>query len=187
MLVKARDSYLQVSQGTVLIHCLFPCKIGVPILQDHDVSRGCLGHLLAAWTDSGLLWGDLQFTGREGKRVFEWIENGVINGVSGRFDIRNFVIVDADGREISEAEALERGADDEQLTIVVRRSTLLEISICAVPADRNARVRACSERAVIREMITSGEARLQRILTRDQNPLLRLPDRGFVQYRPLEL
>ena len=168
----------------------------VPILDSHCVERGALGHLLKTWTvDGGLLMGEMAFTGRAGRRAFQQIERGEIDGCSCHFKFKRFSVFDTvDYRVVEPGEARERGPDDANLVIVIRNSRLLEVSICAIPADRNARVWACSERAVVHKMIASGEAALERILGRElgsssysRTPFdqlrRRMPARGLVQYR----
>ena len=57
----------------------------IPVLDSHRVANGVLGHLERAWIeDDSSLWGELIFTGRAGRRVYELIERGPLSGVSCR-------------------------------------------------------------------------------------------------------
>jgi HK97 family phage prohead protease len=136
----------------------------IPVLDSHDFRNGCLGHLARAWVDDGALWGELQFTGHSGRRAYRAIERGSLNGVSCGFRIESVAICDSDGDEISVEEALERGPDDPDLTVIATHTTLREVSITSVPADRNACVRACSIDGAAWACIRDGERALDRIL-----------------------
>jgi hypothetical protein len=91
----------------------------IPILDSHNVANGCLGHLERAWMENYSLMGELQFTGRAGRRAFRAIERDSISGVSCRFDIVNFAIRDGNGDKVYIEEAIERGADDPDLIVIV--------------------------------------------------------------------
>jgi phage head maturation protease len=145
----------------------------VPVLDSHDVRNGCLGYLEKTWVeafdDDPALMGDLVFTGRAGRRAYEMIERGSLNGVSCSFQIENVAIFDADGDELSAEEAVERGPDDPDLIVIAQRTILREISVTAMPADAGAFVRACSLEAVAWQMIRDGEETLHRILRQDRH------------------
>jgi phage head maturation protease len=113
--------------------------------------------------------GDLVFTGRAGRRAYERIERGSLNGVSCSFQIENVAIFDADGGELSAEETVERGPDDPDLIVIAQRTILLEVSLCAMPADRGAIVRACSLEAMAWQIIREGEETLHRILRPDRH------------------
>jgi hypothetical protein len=140
----------------------------VPVLDSHNVANGCLGHLARAWAeDDVLLWGELVFTGRAGRRVFELIERGSLNGVSCRFQTERMAIYDADGDPLDIEEAIERGPDDPDLIVVATRSVLTEVSITSVPADGACFVRACGLTGMAWAAIADGERALDRILRSD--------------------
>ena len=139
----------------------------VPILDSHDVRNGCLGYLERAWVEDDSLMGWLVFNDRAGRRVYQLIERGELSGCSCRFDIARFTICDADGDVLEIEEAIERGPDDPDLVIVAERTILREISITAMPADRNACARAIGFDAECWRMIRQGEAELHRILHSD--------------------
>jgi phage head maturation protease len=139
----------------------------VPILDSHDVRNGCLGYLERAWVEGDSLMGSLVFNGRAGRRVYELIERGSLNGVSCSFQIENVAIFDIDGDEVDVEKAVERGHDDPDLILIAQRTTLREVSITAVPADPGAFVRAIGIDAEAWRMIRQGEAELDRILRSD--------------------
>ena len=76
----------------------------------------------------------------------------------------NFAIRDADGGKVYIEDALERGPDDPDLIVIAQRTILREVSVTAMPADRNACVRAIGIDAEAWRMIRQGEATLRRIL-----------------------
>jgi hypothetical protein len=140
----------------------------IPILDSHNVANGCLGHLERAWVENDSLMGELQFTGRDGRRVFRAIERGSISGVSCRFDISHIAIRDVNGDKVRIEEAIERGADDPDLVVIAQRTILREVSVTAMPAYRNACVRACSVEGIAWQVIRDGERMLDRILRPDR-------------------
>lgn len=146
----------------------------IPILDSHNIANGALGHLQRAWVeddddDAPVLWGELIFTGRAGARAHKLIERGSLSGVSCRFETVSFEIFDANGNELFADEAVERGHDDPDLIVIAQRSILQEVSITAMPADRNAFVRAIGFEAECWRMIRQGEAELDRILRPDRH------------------
>jgi hypothetical protein len=84
-------------------------------------------------------------------------------GVSGGFHIGSVSVHDADGTALDVEKALER-QEDPSLFFYVQRSILQEVSLCSMPADPNAIVRACGLDAECWRMIRQGEATLRRIL-----------------------
>jgi hypothetical protein len=139
----------------------------VPILDSHNVRNGCLGHLERAWVENDSLMGDLVFTGSAGRRAYDLIERGSLNGVSCSFQIENVAIFDIDGDEVDVEEAVKRGHADPDLILIAQRSILREVSITAMPADPGAFVRAIGIDAEAWRMIRQGEAELDRILRSD--------------------
>jgi len=61
-----------------------------------------------------------------------------LSGVSCSFEIVNATVRDADGDVRDVEEGIERRPDDPNLSIIVERAVLREVSITAMPADRNA-------------------------------------------------
>jgi hypothetical protein len=139
----------------------------IPILDCHNMRNGCLGYLERAWVDEDVLWGELIFTGSAGARAYKRIERGELAGVSCGFLIDSVAFCDGDGDEVDLDEALERGPDDPDLTVIATRVTLREVSITATPADPNAFVRAIGFEAECWRMIRQGEEALHRILHSD--------------------
>jgi phage head maturation protease len=141
----------------------------IPILDSHDFRNGCLGYVESTWAADDTLFGELIFTGRAGRRVYELIERGSLSGVSCRFEIMNFAIRDADGGKVYVEDAIERGPDDPDLIVIAQRTILREVSVTSLPADRNACVRACSPEGVAWQVIHDGERMLDHILRRDRH------------------
>jgi hypothetical protein len=90
-----------------------------------------------------------------------------LTGVSARLDITSLAILDSDGRELDDGEALER-QDDPDLIFCAVRSTLLEVSLCLSPTDPRARARAIGLTAEAWRAIKHGERELARILRPDR-------------------
>jgi hypothetical protein len=133
----------------------------IPVLDSRRVANGVLGHLERAWIeDDSSLWGELIFTGRAGRRVYELIERGSLSGVSCRFETLCVAICDVDGDALDVEEALEWGPDDLDLVCIAQRSILTEISVTSVPADPACCMRALSFNAECWRMIKQGEAEL---------------------------
>jgi hypothetical protein len=94
----------------------------IPVLDSHRVANGVLGHLERAWIeDDSSLWGELIFTGRAGRRVYELIERDSLSGVSCRFETLCVAICDVDGDALDVEEALEWGPDDPDLVCIAQR------------------------------------------------------------------
>jgi hypothetical protein len=66
-------------------------------------------------------------------------------------------------------EAIERGPEDPGLVVIAQRTILMEVSVTAMPADRNACVRACSPEGIAWQIIHDGEEKLDRILRPDRH------------------
>jgi hypothetical protein len=149
-----------------------------PLLDTHSSP---LGHLPAAWLsdiDDDLLMAELVFdNSRAGRIAFEMLERLELTNISCGLRTIEISIHDRDGVALDDDDALAR-QDDPDLVFCVQRSILQEVSLCSVPVDPGAIVRASSETGVYREMIRQGEETLQRLLhpEHDQDhgrPLLR--------------
>ena len=117
----------------------------VPLLDSHSVANGCLGHLSQSWATDDSLFDELIFTGAHGRRVYELIERGSLTKRSlCGFDIVNIAIRDADGGKVYVEDAIERGPDDPDLIVIAQHTILREVSVTAMPADRNACVLSAS-------------------------------------------
>jgi hypothetical protein len=112
--------------------------------------------------------GVLCFTGKAGRRVYDQVERGLLNGVSCSLDIENVAIFDSDGDQLNVDDPLAQ-RDDPALNVVVTRSVLREVSITSVPADRNCFVRSLSVEAEAWRMIEQGELALRQILRPDRD------------------
>ena len=139
----------------------------VPMLDCHSLANPPLGHLADVWIsdfDDGLLMGTLIFDdSRAGRRAFEMVERGELNGVSCGFEFTDISIQDRDGVALDDETALKR-QDDSDLIFCVRHSVLNEVSLCLQPVDPSAIVRACSIDAVYQEMTKQVEETVQRLL-----------------------
>jgi phage head maturation protease len=132
-------------------------------IENENEPLGHLSDVGVSPVDDGLLMGTLVFdNNRGGRRAFAAVERGELTGASCGFEFIDILIHDRDG-ELDDDTALKR-QDDTTLIFCVRRSVLLEVSLCLQPVDPCAIVRACSIDAVAREMVQQGEATLQRLL-----------------------
>ena len=76
---------------------------------------------------------------REGRKAEGMVSRGEIGGISVGYSTEDMKIFDADGDEVDPRHAR---WDDENLTFRATRWTLAEASLCAIPADLHAGVRA---------------------------------------------
>ena len=140
----------------------------IPLLDSHSLRNQPLGHVAEAWVTTNPLDGDallmarLRFDDtRAGRRAYDIVVCEELTGVSGGFHIGSVSVHDADGTALEVEKALER-QEDPSLFFYVQRSILQEVSLCSMPADPNAIVRACGLDAECWRMIRQGEATLRR-------------------------
>lgn len=122
---------------------------GVPLLDSHQQIgiSNALGVVRAAWIEEGALIGTLQFNQtQEGQKAEGMVARREINGISIGYKVDDWEISDADGDIIDPAFDQYRWADDD-LTFTASRWSLLEISLCNVPADDATGIRAFADRA----------------------------------------
>lgn len=118
----------------------------IPVLDSHrqDSIASALGRVTKTWIendgDAPSLMGTLAFSDTKGGRTAEgMVERGEISGISIGYSTENWSITDAKGREVDPASAR---WDDSGLTFTAVEWTLVEASLCAVPADSQAGTRA---------------------------------------------
>jgi hypothetical protein len=125
---------------------------GVPILDSHQqigFLNNALGRLTNAWVSNGALMGTIAFNETpEGLKAEGMIARKEINGISAGYRVENWEISDAKGNRIDPATEPFRW-DEDDLTFTATKWELLECSLCAVPADAAAGVRAYCDRAYI--------------------------------------
>ncbi len=132
------------------------------------------------------LWPGSSFTiMRPARRAYEMLEREELNGISAGLRITQISIFDADGNDLDpdDDETLERVRDEPDLIFCAVRSVLAEVSLTAMPADRDACVRACGTDVETRRASRSGREKLRRdgdlVLVRE-----RMPPRGLIQIHP---
>jgi len=120
---------------------------GVPVLNSHDQfnALGILGKVDSSWitaNSSGKneLRGLLRFSQTdEGIKAAGMVERGEIAGISAGYRVETWLITDAEGRVIDPE--VDRIRFDDDLTFTATRWTLLEASLCAIPADQLSTIR----------------------------------------------
>jgi HK97 family phage prohead protease len=108
---------------------------GIPVIDSHQQTSidHALGKLTHAWVSNGGLFGVIKFNRTDGgMRAEGMIKRGELGGVSVGYRVLEWEVQDGDGN-IIDADHYRWGDDD--LTFVGKNWELLEVSICAVPAD----------------------------------------------------
>ncbi len=138
---------LKISRDAVDLDRVFGA--GVPVLDSHQQIglNNALGRATNAWISNGTLMGTLKFNDTpEGRKAEGMISRKEVNGVSIGYRVSDWTISDRDGNTIDPAIDHTRW-DENDLTFTASKWELLEISLCAVPADAGAGVRAYGDRA----------------------------------------
>jgi hypothetical protein len=108
---------------------------GIPVIDSHQQMSidHALGKLTDAWVSNGALHGVIKFNRTvSGMRAEGMIKRGELGGVSIGYRVLEWEVQDAKGNVI-DPDSVRWGDDD--LTFVGKNWELLEVSICAVPAD----------------------------------------------------
>jgi HK97 family phage prohead protease len=108
---------------------------GIPVIDSHQQTSidHALGKLTDAWVSNGGLFGVIKFNRTDaGMRAEGMIKRGELGGVSVGYRVLEWEVQDGDGN-ILDPDHFRWGDDD--LTFVGKNWELLEVSICAVPAD----------------------------------------------------
>jgi Caudovirus prohead serine protease len=132
---------LEISKRAVILDRLN--TVGIPILNSHrhDDITSSVGQLKRAWIKGGELLGEMQFNQTpEGDYALGMIERGELKGVSIGYQVREWTISDADGNVIDPETTRISFGDD--LIFTASRFEVLELSLCSVAADPDARVRS---------------------------------------------
>ena len=111
-----------------------------PLLDSHrtDHISQALGMVTQAWVERGALMATLAFNQTpEGDAALGMVSRGEIAGISAGYRVREWMCTDEDGVIIDQEATRWR----EGLTFTAVEWELLEISICAVPADSSAGIR----------------------------------------------
>jgi Caudovirus prohead serine protease len=149
--------------------------VGVPVLDTHQQIgiANALGKVPKVWIANNALLGTLKFNQTpEGEKAAGMIERGEINGVSIGYRVVDWEIFDAQGNVIDPAIDRTRW-DDDNLTSTASKWELIEISVCACPADPATGIRAFADRAFTPTPTFIAEARArmaarQRMQDREQ-------------------
>ena len=119
---------------------------GISVLDSHrqDTIANSLGKLTRVWIENDsngpALLGTIRFHETdEGRKAEAMVSRGEIGGVSVGYQVVDWRITDVDGDEVNPAHAR---WDEDSLTFTATRWTLAECSLCAVPADADAGMRA---------------------------------------------
>lgn len=108
---------------------------GIPMLDSHQQTsiEHALGRLTDAWIADGALHGVIRFNETDsGMRAEGMVRRGELGGISVGYRVLDWLIEDAKGN-IIDPDHVRWGDDD--LRFVGNKWELLEVSICAVPAD----------------------------------------------------
>jgi len=108
---------------------------GIPVIDSHQQTSidHALGKLTDAWVSKSALHGVIKFNRTDaGMRAEGMIRRGELGGVSIGYRVLEWEVQDTAGK-IIDPDSVRWGDDD--LTFVGRNWELLEVSICAVPAD----------------------------------------------------
>ena len=175
---------LKISRDAVDLGRVFGA--GVPVLDSHQqvALNNALGRTTNAWISDGRLMGTLMFNDTpEGRKAEGMVARKEVNGISIGYRVTDWTISDSDGHVIDPAIDYTRW-DEDGLTFTASKWELLEISLCAVPADAAAGVRAYRDRAypLPPKFIADVRARMaarQRMYDREQ------ATRGRASYRAI--
>jgi phage head maturation protease len=117
----------------------------IPVLDSHrqDSITSALGRIVKVWFDNdrdgSMLMGTLTFNDtKEGRVAESMVERGEISGISIGYSIENWSISDKKGNVVDPEST--RWTDSD-LTFTADAWTLVEASLCAVPADASAGTR----------------------------------------------
>jgi hypothetical protein len=108
---------------------------GIPVIDSHQQTSidHALGKLTDAWVSKGALHGVIKFNRTDrGMRAEGMIKRGELGGVSIGYRTDEWEVHDGNGR-IIDPDSVRWGDDD--LSFVGVRWELLEVSVCAIPAD----------------------------------------------------
>ena len=113
----------------------------IPLLDTHRLKL--LGHVRDVWVaTSGMLTATLSFDDTvAGIAAYGMVEREECNGISIGINASEIVVLDADGVEVDPAKEPDRFTDP-NLTFIIKRFELREVSVCTRPADPLAVVRA---------------------------------------------
>lgn len=138
---------LKISRDAVDLSRVFGA--GVPVLDSHQQVglNNALGRATNAWISGGTLMGRLMFNDTpEGHKAEGMVARKEVNGISIGYRVTDWIISDSDGGVIDPAIDHMRW-DEDGLVFTASKWELLEISLCSVPADAAAGVRAYGDRA----------------------------------------
>lgn len=138
---------LKISRDAIDLSRVFGA--GIPVLDSHQQIglSNALGVVRAAWIEGGALLGTLQFNQTsEGRKAEGMIARNEVNGISIGYRVENWEITDLEGRVVDPAIDHMRW-DDNDLTFTASKWSLLECSVCNIPADDHAGIRAFGDRA----------------------------------------
>jgi hypothetical protein len=108
---------------------------GIPILDSHKIDSidAALGKLQSAWVADGALKGLVKFNQTDaGMRAEGMVRRGELGGISVGYRVTEWEVRDAKGKVIDPDSVAWGG---ESATFVGKHWELLEVSLCAVPAD----------------------------------------------------
>jgi phage head maturation protease len=140
---------LKISRDAIDLSRVFGA--GIPVLDSHQQVglSNALGVVRAAWIENGALLGTLQFNRTpEGKKAEGMVARREVNGISIGYKVNDWTISDDEGHVVNPAVDHLRW-DDNDLTFNASKWSLLECSVCNIPADDHAGIRAFGDRAYI--------------------------------------
>jgi phage head maturation protease len=138
---------LEISKHAVDLSRMATC--GIPILDSHQSTgiSNSLGRVVSAWIRDDALMGTLRFNKTmEGALAEGMVARGEVSAVSIGYSTQDWRITDTKGNEVDPTSA--RWSDND-LTFTATGWTLVEASLCSVPADPSATMRKSGDRAYL--------------------------------------
>lgn len=140
---------LKISRDAIDLSRVFGA--GIPVLDSHQQVglSNALGVVRAAWIEHAALLGTLQFNQTpEGKNAEGMVARKEVNGISIGYRVDDWTISDGEGHAVNPVIDHLRW-DDNDLTFTASKWSLLECSLCNIPADDHAGIRAFGDRAYV--------------------------------------